>query len=73
MLSRGYPGSAVQSALVNLPAGYRFEPILEEGEAVVFIQKGELTFEFKDETKILKVGDLIHFDTTRTHNNMESH
>ena len=67
ILSRGFPGCEMQSALVYQPAGYRSEPIHEEGEVVVFVQEGELTIEFEDETKVLKVGETIHFDTTRTH------
>ena len=67
ILSKGYPGSEIQSALVYQPAGYRSKPIHEEGEVVVFVQEGELTIEFEDETKVLKVGETIHFDTTRTH------
>ena len=67
VLSRGFPGSEMQSALVYQPGGFRSEPIHEKGEAVVFIQEGELTFEFKDESKVLKVGESIHFDSTRTH------
>ena len=65
ILSRGFPGSVMQSALVYQPAGFRSEPIHKEGEAVVFIQEGELTLEFKDETKVLKVGESIHFDSKR--------
>ena len=64
-MSRGFPGCKIQSALVYQPAGFRSEPIHEKGESLVFIQEGELTFEFKDETKVLKVGESMHFDSTR--------
>ena len=65
-MSRGFPGSEIQSALVYQPAGFRSEPIHERGESLVFIQEGELTIEFKDEIKVLKTGEPIHFDSTRT-------
>lgn len=66
-LSTSFPGSTLRSVLVHEPPGYRHEPISHEGEEFFFLLEGEITVEVEGEATILRAGDTIHFDSTRTH------
>lgn len=66
-LSTNFPGSVVRSVIVHEPPGYRNPPISHEGEELFYILKGEISIEVEGELTILREGDSMHIDSSRTH------
>ncbi len=66
-ISAKFPGSTIRSVIVHEPPGHRAEPISHVGEELFYVLAGELTVEIEGERTILRQGDSIHFDSTKTH------
>ena len=66
-LSAKFPGSTIRSVIVHEPPGHRNEPISHEGEELFYMLQGELMVEVEGVQTILRQGDSMHFDSSKTH------
>ena len=66
-LSAAFPGSVLNGLIIHEPPGHRSEPIRHDGEELFFVLDGAITVEVDGESKLLEVGDSIHFASTRRH------
>lgn len=66
-ISAKFPGSTIRSVIMHEPPGHRAEPISHTGEELFYVLAGELTVEIEGQRTILRQGDSIHFNSTKTH------
>lgn len=66
-VSASFPGQQMHSVIIRMPPGYRSEPIAHEGEEMEFVLEGSVTSELEGETVVLRVGDSVHYPSTRRH------
>lgn len=66
-VSSSFPGQKVHSVIINMPPGYRSEPIAHEGEELEFVLDGSVTSELEGETVVLQAGDSVHYPSSRRH------
>ncbi len=66
-ISTAFNGARLHSVIVHEPPGHRAEPISHEGEEMIFVLAGSITFEIEDQVQVLGKGDSIHFDSRRVH------
>lgn len=66
-ISTAFQGACLHSVIVHEPPGHRAEPISHEGEEMIFVLNGSITFEVEGQAEILMQGDSIHFDSRRVH------
>lgn len=66
-ISASFPGNILRSVIIHEPPGHRGEPISHEGEEMMYVLQGTITVELDGERTVLKVGDSLHFPSTRVH------
>ena len=66
-LSAAFPGHKINAVVMHEKPGHRSEPIAHQGEELFYVLDGELTVELDRKRLILKTGDSLHFESTRTH------
>ncbi len=66
-ISSSFPGHILRSVIIHEPPGHRSEPIAHEGEEMMYVIEGTITFELDGERTILGPGDSMHFPSTRIH------
>lgn len=66
-LSSKFDGQQMYSVIVHDAPGHRGEPISHRGEEMFYVLEGQINVEIDGVVDVLKVGDSIHFDSTRVH------
>ncbi len=72
-VSSSFPGQTMHSVIINMPPGYRSEPIVHEGEEMEFVLEGTVTSELEGKTVVLQVGDSVHSSVEQTPLPVEPH
>lgn len=66
-LSTELKDSSIRALIVHEPPGQRVEQICHAGEELFYVLKGSIMVEIEDEKVTLKVGDSVHFNSSRRH------
>lgn len=66
-VSADFPGSTLSAFLITLPPGFTSEVTSHDGEEVVLQMEGRSRFDIEGEIFDLKVGDSLHFRSSRNH------
>jgi transcriptional regulator with XRE-family HTH domain len=66
-LTTDFPGSVLSSFILTIPGGYRSETVSHEGEEIVFVLEGSITFTIEHEEMLISAGDSMHFRGNRIH------
>lgn len=66
-VSADFPGSTLSAFIITLPPGFTSEVTSHDGEEVVLQLEGRSRFDIEGEIYDLKVGDSLHFRSSRNH------
>jgi transcriptional regulator with XRE-family HTH domain len=66
-LGADFAGNVLSSFILTIPAGYRSETVSHEGEEIVYMLEGAITFRLEDEEITLSAGDSFHFRGNSRH------
>lgn len=66
-VSAEFPGSVLSAFIITMPPGFQSEVTSHDGEEVVIQLEGRSRFDIEGEIFDLKVGDSLHFRSSRNH------
>lgn len=66
-LGADFAGNVLSSFLLTIPAGYRSETVSHEGEEIVYMLEGAITFRIDGDEITLSAGDSFHFRGNSPH------
>lgn len=66
-LGADFAGNVLSSFVLTIPAGYRSETVSHEGEEIVYMLEGAVTFRIDGDEITLSAGDSFHFRGNSPH------